>query len=197
MTLTAPFAGLSSSLSQARAQAPRSIRMANRKITVQGPQGYCIDRATKHANGQGDFILLGTCASISGNSEESSPPVRAVLSVSVLKAQTQATLTPEALRAHFETAAGQAVLAQSGNGADASLVDTRIENDALILHATDTSPARSAQLSDTYWRGIFPLNGHLVSLTVTPLTRYPVSQGEGQALMRNFVKSMQNANPAR
>ena len=67
----------------------------------------------------------------------------------------------------------------------------------LILQANDTSPNRSAKLADTYWRAMFTLNGHLVSLTVSGLNTYPISQNEGQALIRNFVQSVQNANPVR
>ena len=189
--LNMPFAGTPAG------QAPRSIRIANRQITVQGPEGYCIDKATKHAKGGGGFVVLGNCAAISGNSEETSPRVLAVLSVSVIKAQSQGAITLNALRAHFRSEAGQAVLAQSGSSADAGLLSSHVEDGALILHAVDTSSARSDQLSDGYWRGMFPLDGHLVSLTVSALDSYPISESEGFALMQNFVKTMQNANLAR
>jgi len=175
--------------------APRSIRMANRQINVTGPEGYCIDKATKRATGSGEFVLLGTCAAISGNAEDAAPRLYAILSVSVLEIQDRVSAAPQALHAYFQSDDGRAALAQSGDVTDVRLVQAQVEDGALILQAVDTSGARSDQLSDTYWRGMFPANGHLVSLTVSALGVYPISQNEGYALMRDFVKSMQTANP--
>ena len=181
----------------ARGKAPATTRLAGGRITVAGPAGFCIDKATRLATDSGGFVVLGQCASISGNPDDARPPVPALLSASVSPLAEASVAAPAALRAYLESPAGRASLARSGQAEQVEILAMQETDNALVVHVRDASPSRPAAISDEYWRAMFVLRGALVSLTVTGLTDLPISGATGRHLLADFRKAMRAANPER
>ena len=180
-----------------RAKAPVSTRLAGGVIKVVGPAGFCIEKSTRLTSGDGGFVVLGQCASISGNPNDAKAVVPAVLTVSVLPVTDAASVTLPALKAHFASQAGRAALAASGRAEDAQVLRARISDNALVLRVKDSSAPRPEQLTREYWRGLFTANGYLISLTVTGLDGYPMTPRTEQRLLGAFLRAMRAANPER
>ncbi|MCP5037156.1 MAG: hypothetical protein GY945_06095 [Rhodobacteraceae bacterium] len=178
-----------------RDKAPQTIKLVGGRIRVEGPQGFCIDKATKLETNSGGFVVLGSCAAISGNPDDAVPRILAVLTISASPLENAGAATPDELKGFFGSSEGQAALAQSGLVEDAELLEISEADGVLFLQASDKSANRPDELEDEYWRGLLTLNDHLVSLTVTALKTYPFAEQTGQQLLHAFLASMKNANP--
>lgn len=176
-------------------KAPRSTRLAGLKMKIEGPAGFCVDRTTKTSTLNAGFVVLGACAAISNNARDVMPPIRAVLTASVSQVADASLATPDHLARFLRSSAGQATLAQSGSAAHIRILETKTVEGALLVQVRDASPNRANVLADKYWRAIFTVNGHLVSLTVTALHTHPFADRTGRRLLREFIAQMRQANP--
>lgn len=178
-------------------KAPPTTRLAGFGVIIEGPEGFCIDRSTKTSNSQSGFVVLGACAAISNNPLDVMPPIRAVLTASVSHVTDVAMATPEQLKQYITSSLGKASLAQSGSAAHIKILETQTVDGVLLVHVRDTSPNRANVLADKYWRGMFAVNDHLVSLTVTALHTHPFADRTGKRLLREFIAQIQHLNPAK
>ncbi|HGG04639.1 MAG TPA: hypothetical protein ENK28_04220 [Aliiroseovarius sp.] len=172
----------------------QTIRLAGRKILVQGPDGFCVDPASRLENRQGGFVVLGSCAALSGNDQAPSPARPAVLTVSVSPMPRDVATTTAGLQDFLATEDGQSQLVASGA---AEILSVQSSGGVQVIHARDTSPTRPAALADEYWRGFIVVRGYLLSLTVSATASSAISDQYGRQMLLAFVNSMQNANPER
>ncbi len=178
-------------------KAPRTTRLAGFGVTIEGPTGFCIDRSTKVSNSQSGFVVLGACAAISNNPRDAMPPIRAVLTASVSHVADVTLAAPAHLKQFITSSAGQASLAQSGSADHIKILETQMVDGVVLVHMRDTSPNRANVLVDKYWRGMFVVDDHLVSLTVTALHTHPFADRTGKRLLREFISQIQHANPVK
>lgn len=166
-----------------RATAPATARIANGRINVAGPAGFCVQRDTRIKSGGGGFIALGQCASISANPADATVANPALLTVSATPLADPTVATPEALERYF---------AQGGGRAGVESTETR--NGVVFVRARDASSRRPDGLNDAYWRALYQSGGYLISLNVSSLADSPISGATGHAILTDFVKAMQGAN---
>ncbi len=169
-----------------RSKAPTTARIANGRVTVAGPQGFCVQKSTRVSRGGGGFIALGQCASISGNPQDTTVANPALLSVSATPISDRAAASPAALQRYFS----------EGNG-QGGVKSAELEGGVLFVRARDTSARRPNDLSNSYWRAMYSSNGYLISLTVSSLADSPITEATGRRLLADFVKAMQAANGQR
>ena len=176
--------------------APRSLLVADQSVRVAGPPGYCIDPQSLHEGGRLSFILLGSCASISGRALAPAPARPAVLTASVAARGVRIGPLIGELPAYFASEAGRAALARDGKAESVRLLDSRLEGDLLLLHARDSSPDTIAGLAPEYWRALFDLNGRLITLSIHEFAGKPLPEGAALKTLRAFAERMRRINRA-
>lgn len=177
--------------------ATRSLVVSDGAVTVTAPQGYCIDRSASRDGAEGAFVLIGTCAALSGALSAGQPVKPAVLTASVLTgapAEGIAGILPE-MSGFFATEAGRAALSRSGEADSVDLLQAVSQGDTLYLRVSDRSAAE-APVEPEYWRAVLALRGRMVTLSSLSLAKFPLTQEEKRSVLEQFVSRMRAANGA-
>jgi hypothetical protein len=152
--------------------APERVLVAERSVVVGGPVGYCVDPAATR-DGVKAFVLLGSCASISRDPDQSRPEAPGLMTVVVSSDPATFVDVPRQaaeLGGYFRTEAGRAALSRTGKAATVEVLDTRIRNGVLFLHARDTAGGLARGVSNDYWRAFMSVNGRLVTISAIPFS---------------------------
>ncbi len=177
-----------------------SVVLAGGDVVVKGPRGYCIDRQSSRLASDPAFVLLGNCASLSGDPESGIPGILGILTASVTKRGAASEFDGAALdqmRGFFERANGRALLARDGNPASVDVHDSVARNGVLFLRLNDQSDNVAPGLSSQYWRGLFVLNGRLVTISFFDFADNAHSTGASFDTLAAFLDSIRNATPKR
>jgi len=191
-TLSACVEGLSPT-----GTAPRTMAVAGGAVTVAGPAGYCVDRTASRGGAEGAFVLLGTCAALSGTPLAGQPTRPAVLTASVVPgAADEATFVASfpAMARFFASDPGRAALSRAGKPGTVRLAAVSSRDDVLYLNLTDTAALSGQTVEADYWRAILALRGHLVTLSVMSLADRPLSSAEKRQILNTFTARMRAAN---
>lgn len=177
--------------------APASMSVADGSVVVAGPPGFCVDQGASHTGAAGAFVLFGSCASISGNLEAGRPPIRAVLTAAVSAgAQGGSVAGSEAeLTGFFRSVAGRQALSRSGDAATVKILSIAHVDGVMVIHARDSSPFPGQAVTPDYWRALFDLNGHIVTLSVIGVPQAPFTDASGLATLEQFVGYVRGASP--
>lgn len=155
------------------------------QVTIVGPEGYCIDPEGIQEGGQGAFVPLGACASITGRLKDGAPSQHFFLSAVVkpmLPDMSAVDVVPAARKA-LERGSLRTTLADE-------VLETREENSALIVHSRHQDAPGG--LAKDQWRAVFACRNHVVSLTVAG---FEGQSGHGETVLLSFLEGMKNANP--
>lgn len=176
--------------------APRSMPVAGGSVVIEGPAGYCVDTRGSRDTAAGTFVLLGSCASISGVSTQPRPQAPAILTAAVSAGSSGAGIagSEQRLARYFESPAGRAALSRSGKARTVTILGHHDGDGAFFLHLRDNSARPDPTLS---WRVLFDLNGHIVTLSVVGLPGRPISARHSEALLRAFMAQVRAASPHR
>jgi len=179
--------------SAASTRANPSIQVLSNSITIAGPKGFCVDEGATRQTDAGAFVLLGSCAAISGNRRDTKPKTPAVLTASVAPAGAALDSgSLERLAGFFSTAEGRATLARNEDTADVAVLDMSLSEDLMLVHARDG--AKHGDTAGEYWRGVFSSAGQLVTITVSGFRAAPLDEKTGAALARDFANAIRRAN---
>ncbi|MBI1216957.1 MAG: hypothetical protein GC186_00290 [Rhodobacteraceae bacterium] len=178
--------------------APTSMATADGAVVVAGPPGFCIDPEASHAGDTGAFVLLGSCASISGALDGQHPDLRAVLTAAVSVGTSGGSIegSEKQLGAFFRSPEGRRALSRSGKAETVKVLGITHSDGVLILHARDTSAFPGQAVSPDYWRALFDLNGHIVTLSVISVPQAPFTDASGLRALERFVGQVRAASPA-
>lgn len=182
---TAGFGGLAFSRA-----APQKVAVADDTVAIAGPRGFCVDRTATRDGDAGAFVLMASCAAITGRRNAPVPATDALLTASVAGNPGPGG-TPEdralVLARFFSSDEGRAALARDGR-ADSVVVEQMFDRDGLfLLRARDRSAGLDAGLRDDYWRAIFDVNGRIVTASVVGFDARPISDAAGLAVLRDFA----------
>jgi hypothetical protein len=173
--------------------APDSIRVAGSEVVVAGPPGYCVDRSLTQDQGQNAFVMMGSCASISGRLDQPSPAAPAVLTVGI-SPEIGLQVPVSALRDYVNSQAGRAALSRSGDVSRFEIIETMSDDGVLFIHARDGAGDTFPGVADTFWRALFPLNGRLVTASVVALDARPISRDAGLATLQDLTIRLRREN---
>ncbi|MEE9426754.1 MAG: hypothetical protein V3V25_01280 [Paracoccaceae bacterium] len=177
--------------------APQSVQVARNSITIAGPAGYCIDRSAIRDTQDGAFVLLGSCASLANDATQASPRITGALTASVSnKSGAEVSSSLRRLGAFFRSDQGRMALARDGNGSSVTVLSARRSKDVFILKLRDVSPNNVSDLAPVYWRALFDIRGHIVTLSVHAFFNHPMRNSEGMAILNEFVARVRRENPA-
>lgn len=170
--------------------APDRVSLDGGAIIVAGPRGFCIDKTSSRTRATNPFVLMASCASIGA---EGPPPARNALLVASATRGTGPTQL--GYERYFASADGRASLSQTGDPATVSIDEVSFKNDVFRLQMTDISlPNNDSGLAQTAWRGLFELNGRIVSVKVFSLAQSPLSRDAGFGLVDDFVASIKSVS---
>ncbi len=175
---------------------PAEVTVAGGAVVVAGPAGFCIDRRSLHRDARGEFVLLGSCAAISGNPAAPAPARPAILTATVSEpAAASLERAQDRLPEFFRSERGRAALARNGQASSVRILGTDRQEDALLIHLSDSSAGRKAGLHREYWRALFPLRERIVTLSVIGYETGPMEDAEARLLLLDFVRQLRKANP--
>ena len=178
-------------------EAPATATVARGAVTVAGPEGYCIDRATLRDGTAGAFVLLGSCAALSGNPRAPHPVRAAVLTAAVSGddgGPPVAALLPD-LPAFMRSPPGRAALARNGDPDTVTVVAARARDGALWLRVRDTGTGAIPAVEAEYVRVVFDLGPRIVTLSVMAPAGRRMGWEASEAVLEAFLRAVRRANP--
>ena len=167
-------------------------RLALRDGSVIGtaPNGYCFEtRASRTADG---FAVLADCAVIAGTGDLSAP--NGFVTVQVGETGSGLGSDVSVLAAFLETDAGKTLLSQTGTAGDIRVRSVASRLGGVTVRFVDGAAPPVAGLQQTEWRGFFDIKGRLTTVAVRGLDAAPLGTDDGQALLENVMRAMQQAN---
>ncbi|MFO1174793.1 MAG: hypothetical protein U1E48_06245 [Paracoccaceae bacterium] len=177
------------------ADAPKSVLVAGRMVTIAAPQGFCVDKAASRDSAKGTFVLMGSCASLTGSFTASRPRDPAILTASVYPgggANFAAALP--GMATFLASPAGRAALSRSGKAASVTIGAIGTEGGVMYIRASDSAPAPGQEVEPEYWRAILSVKSSIVSLSVLGLKAHPLSTEAKRALLERLVARVVAAN---
>ncbi|SIO51791.1 hypothetical protein SAMN05444722_2981 [Rhodovulum sp. ES.010] len=191
---TAGFGGLSFSRA-----APQAVTVAGDTVTIAGPAGFCVENNATRDGDDGAFVLMASCAAVTGRENAPTPASDALLTASVA-ANAGPGGRPEdraiVLERFFASEAGRAALARDGRAASVE-VDEMLDRDGLfVLRARDDSAGLFPGLRNDYWRAIFDVNGRIVTASVVGFKARPISDRAGLAVLSDFADRIRTESAA-
>lgn len=180
------------------AQTTAQVTVSSAGVTIGGPAGFCVDRRSTKETDQGSFVLLGSCAAISGSATLQRPAAPALLMASVSGTGGGVSVAGSfaTLDTFFGSEQGRAALSRTGDPATVKVLDTTGRGDVFYVHARDTSAAIAQRADEEYWRAIFNVKGRIVSASVMGLKDRPISSDTARQLLDRFVAQIRGLNPA-
>jgi len=166
-------------------------------VTIAGPAGYCIDRGASRDGAEGGFVLLGTCAALTGVAQPGTPARPAVLTATVRPGAPQGapfSASFPAMSRFLRTVPGRAAMSRSGRAGTVSLAEVLSRGEVLYLGVRDTSASAGQPVEPDYWRAILALRGQIVTLSAQGLRDRPLPGAEKRRVLEAFVAAVRAAN---
>lgn len=159
--------------------ASRAAPILNGAVQVGLPRGYCIDRRAGRENGDTAVVVMGRCR----DDLDAAP---ALLTTAIGPAGSAQVLSGggQALADYFTSTQGKAALSRSGQAGAVQIVQAKSVGPAFVMQIRDGDVGE-------YWRGVEPVAGRLVTITVDLPTE---AQQDGEALLALALRAMRQAN---
>lgn len=176
--------------------APEKVVVAGKSVVIAGPPGYCVNSSATRNSESGAFVLLGSCASIANSARATAPQSPGLLTASISGAS-GATIgdSLDRLEAFFRSDSGRAALARDGTTDSVRILRAHQQDDAFYIHARDTSAGGVNGISQDYWRGLFDINGRIVTVSVVGFKARPMSDENGLSTLDAFAARIRAENP--
>lgn len=157
------------------------------------PKGWCIDPKGSRDAATGALVILRGCA---GEGLFGARAGRGLLMVSVAAkaASFQIEGTEAEVAIFFESEPGHAALSRSGQANTVQVLETLAEPGIVLIRAEDSSPFPGGGAAPDYWRALFGVGGHLVTLSVLSAANQPMSRSQGLDLLREFAAQVRSAS---
>lgn len=180
------------------APAPANVAVTAERVVIAGPAGYCVDpTATRDADDTG-FVVMGNCAAISNSRRADQPDTPAVLTAAVSAPSDGGRLADslDELGDFFRSPDGLVLLSRAGDAGTVTILDSVVEGDVFLLHATDRSDGAIDGVQQDYWRAYLDVGSRIATLSVIALEDSTMSREDSLATLRDFVQAVQIANSA-
>lgn len=159
---------------------PRTAPVLDGAVQVGLPRGYCIDRRAGRASGDTAVVVMGRCR----DDLDAAP---ALLTTAIGPAGSAQVLAGggQTLADYFTSQQGRAALSRSGRASAVEIVQAKMVGTAFVMRIRDGAVG-------DYWRGVEPVAGRLVTITVD----LPAgAQADGETILNDALRAMRQANP--
>lgn len=177
--------------------APQKVQVANDTVAIAGPQGFCVDLRATRDGGEGAFVLMASCAALTGREDAPNPAAPAVLTASVSAEPGTGGRDEDralSLARFFSSERGRAMLALDGRAESVTVHDMFDRDGVFFLHLSDSSAGAAEGLRNTYWRALFDVNSRLVSASVMSFETQPLDDKTSRAVLRDFAARIRSAS---
>lgn len=176
------------------ARLPQSVDLDGGALTIAAPRGYCIDAGSVSHTAGGGFAVAAPCSGLSGNGVTGGGAIMTALVSPVSGARVAPAM--DQLEAFFTSEAGRAALSRAGDGETVTVLETKRDARAglFLIHASDSAAQSLGDVSNEYWRGLFDLEGRIVTVTVQGLNKAPLSSQAALSQLRAFARRIRSAN---
>lgn len=176
---------------QKASDVPTQLAVAEGVVVVAGPEGYCVDTSVSKDRRNSSFVLLASCASVTGTSDAFVPQTNALLTATVGGAGTAGVFgEASAMQAYVGSPAGRAALSRNGKADGVVIEDSFMTGNTFIVQTRDTSGSGSEELGERSWRAFFDQGDRTVAATVISLAATPITADSGLALLDRFVSEV-------
>jgi hypothetical protein len=167
-------------------------------VVMTGPRGVLRRRNATRAENDTAFVLLGNCAAISESRRADQPDVPVVLTAAISEASDGGSISESLgdLDTYFRSEGGRALLSRSQDAESVNVIETLVEADQFLIHASDTSTGAMEGVAQDYWRAYFDMGSRIATLSVFALQGETVSREDSLGALRGFVQSVRLANLA-
>ena len=173
----------------------REATVGGAAVKIAGPEGYCVDPQYERVSGDTTFLLLASCAAITGSSRAKAPADPAVLLASVGEPSSQpVTANLADLDTLLRSETGRGLLSRSNDPATVQVLESFAMDDTLFLRVRDTSPNDQPGLADDYWRAITDVKRSGVTLSVMGPAATPLGANQGLQVLRSYVAEVKARN---
>lgn len=157
----------------------RSAPVLGGQVQVGLPKGYCIDRRAGRESGDTAVVVMGRC-------RDDLDAVPALLTTAIGPAGSAQVLAGggQTLADYFTSAQGRAALSRSGRASSVEILQAKSVGPAFVMRIRDRAVGE-------YWRGVEPVAGRLVTITVDLPTGVAA---EGEALLEDALVAIRKAN---
>ena len=192
-------AGVSGGSGTARSakSVPARMVVAGGALVIAGPVGYCVDTTASHDGAGGAFVLLGSCASLSGSAANRKPANPAILTASVFAGSGDdaafAASFP-AMAKFLSSSAGRQALSRSGQAQSVAIAQITSADDVMYIRASDRAAATGQDVEAEYWRALMSVKGQIVTLSVLGLRDMPLNTQVKRQLLEAFVAKVRATN---
>lgn len=176
---------------------PESV-LVGADVVVAGPPGYCVAPQTLRETETASFVVLGSCAALSGGVLQTSPVQSSVLTILVSPPGEGAALSSaseDQLATFFGSDAGKAALSPNGEAEGVEVLDTQTATGQVFVRAKDVSGERPSGVDPEYWRALLDVNGHLVTATLIGFEAEPVAPSVGLQTLSQLALRLLRENP--
>lgn len=176
--------------------APAEAVVTSDAVVVRGPAGFCVDETATRAEGDTAFVLLGNCAAISASRRAAQPEVPVVLTAAISEASDAGSISESLadLDVYFRSEEGRQLLSRTQDAASVTVLETQVEGDMFLVHASDTSSGAMEGVDTDYWRAYFDLGPRIATLSVFDLQEAAVSREDSLRMLRAFSQTMRVTN---
>jgi hypothetical protein len=176
--------------------APAQAVVTSDLIVITGPRGFCVDESATRAENDTAFVLLGNCAAISESRRADQPDVPVVLTAAISEASDGGSISESLsdLDAYFRSEDGRALLSRTQDAESVNVIETLVEADQFLIHASDTSTGAMEGVAQDYWRAYFDVGSRIATLSVFALEGETVAREDSLNALRAFSRSMRSAN---
>ena len=173
----------------------REATVGGARVKIAGPNGFCVDPEYRKASGDTTFVLLASCAAITGSSRAKSPAYPAVLLASVGE-PTSSPVTADLgdLDGLLRSDTGRGLLSRANDPSTVQVLESFAMDETLFVRVRDTSPNDQPGLSDEYWRAITDVKRSGVTLSVMGPSSQPMGANEGLQILRSYVAEVKARN---
>ena len=172
------------------------MALAQGRVIVAGPRGFCIDRAASQERSKApSLVVLANCSALGAGLFAPRPAASAILTATVSPTPGPGALDQAgpALGAYFGSDRGRAALSRAGDPGSVQVLDSTLEDGAFVMHLRDTAPFPGGAVDPDYWRAILDAGGRMVTVSVYTAPERALSPEAGKALLRDYVTSLRQA----
>lgn len=179
-------------------QADTEIQVTSDRLTVGGPDGFCVDPEATQDRGVTAFVLLGNCAAIANSARLPQPAVPALLTASISEPSEGSSLRESipSLGSFFSSENGRRLLSRDEDPETVEVLDSFHQADVFFLHARDTSTGSIEGVREDYWRAYLDLGNRIATLSVLGLADQEITTEQSLETLRSFAMSVTSANGA-
>lgn len=173
----------------------REATVGSANVKIAGPEGYCVDPASKKTTGNTSFLLLASCSAITESSRAATPQHPAALLASVGNPTGQSVAADlKGLDTLLRSETGRGMLSRSKDARTVEVLESFAMDETLFVRVRDTSPNEQPGLSYEYWRAILDVKSSAVTLSVMAPREKPFSINTGLQILRSYVAEVKARN---